>query len=123
MTKPDPIKINVDPTNPGQFFVWIAQYGYLAIFCLLMFGIVGLPVPDETLLTFTGYLVYKGTLSAPAGVRHRAGGQRLRHQPELLAGADVRAGADSSLRPLRAHHRSRTSTRLTTGSGAGATGA
>jgi len=37
----------------------------LAIFCLLMFGIVGLPVPDETLLTFTGYLVYKGTLSPP----------------------------------------------------------
>lgn len=30
-----------------------------------MFGIVGLPVPDETLLTFTGYLVYKGTLPLP----------------------------------------------------------
>jgi membrane protein DedA with SNARE-associated domain len=37
----------------------------LAIFCLLMFGIVGLPVPDETLLTFSGYLIYKGTFSAP----------------------------------------------------------
>ena len=34
---------------------WISQYGYPAIFCLLMLGIVGLPVPDETLLTFTGY--------------------------------------------------------------------
>ena len=46
---------------------WIAQYGYLAIFCLLMMGIVGLPVPDETLLTFAGYLVYRGHLSlAPA---------------------------------------------------------
>ena len=42
---------------------WITEYGYLAIFCLLMFGIVGLPVPDETLLTFTGYLVYKGHLT------------------------------------------------------------
>ena len=30
-----------------------------------MFGIVGLPVPDETLLTFTGYLVFKGHLSLP----------------------------------------------------------
>src|SRR5438067_9158429 len=39
---------------------WITQYGYFAIFCLLVLGIVGLPVPDETLLTFSGYLVFKG---------------------------------------------------------------
>src|ERR1700710_999723 len=44
---------------------WLPQYGYLAIFGLLVFGIVGLPVPDETLLTFTGYLVFKGHLSLP----------------------------------------------------------
>ena len=37
---------------------WISHYGYPAIFALLMLGIVGLPVPDETLLTFTGYLIY-----------------------------------------------------------------
>ena len=41
---------------------WVAHYGYAAIFSLLVFGIVGLPVPDEWLLTFTGYLVYKGRL-------------------------------------------------------------
>lgn len=28
-------------------FVWISQYGYAAIFGLLVLGIVGLPVPDE----------------------------------------------------------------------------
>jgi membrane protein DedA with SNARE-associated domain len=44
---------------------WISQYGYLAIFFLLVFGIVGLPVPDETLLTFAGDLVFKGRLSLP----------------------------------------------------------
>jgi membrane protein DedA with SNARE-associated domain len=44
---------------------WITQYGYLAIFLLLVFGIVGLPVPDETLLTFSGYLIYSGHLSFP----------------------------------------------------------
>ncbi len=44
---------------------WITQYGYVAIFGLLVLGIVGLPVPDETLLTFTGYLVYKGHLALP----------------------------------------------------------
>ena len=48
-----------------QILGWIAQYGYLTIFLLLVCGIVGLPVPDETLLTFTGYLVFKGNLSLP----------------------------------------------------------
>jgi len=41
---------------------WITHYGYLGIFSLLVFGIVGLPVPDEWLLTFSGYLVFKNTL-------------------------------------------------------------
>jgi membrane protein DedA with SNARE-associated domain len=45
-----------------QIGQWIAAYGYPAIFVLLVFGIVGLPVPDETLLTFTGYLIFKGQL-------------------------------------------------------------
>lgn len=48
-----------------QVLGWIAQYGYFAIFLLLTCGIVGLPVPDETLLTFTGFLVFKGSLSLP----------------------------------------------------------
>ena len=48
-----------------QVLAWITQYGYVAIFLLLVLGIVGLPVPDETLLTFTGYLVFKGHLSLP----------------------------------------------------------
>lgn len=43
-------------------FAWISQYGYAALFALLMLGIVGLPVPDETLLTFCGYLIWKGRL-------------------------------------------------------------
>lgn len=41
-------------------FVWISRYGYAGLFALLMFGIVGLPVPDETLLVFCGYLIWKG---------------------------------------------------------------
>ena len=48
-----------------QIFAWITRYGYLAIFVLLIFGIVGLPIPDETLLTFTGYLIYRRELSMP----------------------------------------------------------
>lgn len=40
----------------------IAKYGYIGIFSLLVLGIVGLPVPDETLLVFSGYLAFKGDL-------------------------------------------------------------
>jgi membrane protein DedA with SNARE-associated domain len=53
---------------------WISQYSYLAIFVLLAFGIVGLPVPDETLLTFTGYLIYKSHLSPPMAFATALGG-------------------------------------------------
>ncbi len=42
--------------------LWISHYGYLGIFSLLCLGIVGLPVPDETLLALTGFLIYKGDL-------------------------------------------------------------
>ena len=41
---------------------FISQYGYLGIFALLMVGIFGLPVPDELILTFAGYMVFKGYL-------------------------------------------------------------
>jgi len=43
---------------------WISSYGYPAIFLLLVLGIVGLPIPDETILVFCGYLIFKGTLHA-----------------------------------------------------------
>lgn len=34
----------------------LSQYGYLAIVVMLSLGIVGLPIPDETLMLFIGYL-------------------------------------------------------------------
>ncbi len=43
-------------------FTWVGTHGYGAIFLLLMLGVVGIPVPDETLLVFCGYLVWRGTL-------------------------------------------------------------
>jgi membrane protein DedA with SNARE-associated domain len=42
----------------------ISQHGCLAIFAFLMLGIVGLPVPDEMLLTFVGYLIFLHDLPA-----------------------------------------------------------
>jgi membrane protein DedA with SNARE-associated domain len=41
---------------------WVSHYGYLMIFFLLALGIVGIPIPDETLLTFVGYLSFRGDL-------------------------------------------------------------
>jgi membrane protein DedA with SNARE-associated domain len=48
-----------------QVLAWITQYGYIAIYLCLVFGIIGLPIPDETMMTFSGYLVFRGTLSLP----------------------------------------------------------
>jgi membrane protein DedA with SNARE-associated domain len=42
---------------------WITDYGYFGIFFLLIFGIIGLPIPDEWLLVLAGYLVFKDVLS------------------------------------------------------------
>jgi membrane protein DedA with SNARE-associated domain len=42
---------------------WLSQYGDAALFGLLVFGIVGVPVPDETLLTLAGVFVRRGDLS------------------------------------------------------------
>lgn len=48
-------------------FSWVATYGYAAIFFLLLLGIIGLPIPDETLLVFSGALIASGHLR-PIGV-------------------------------------------------------
>jgi membrane protein DedA with SNARE-associated domain len=45
-----------------SLLTWLSHYGYAGLFLLLVLGIVGLPVPDETLLVFSGYLISKGRL-------------------------------------------------------------
>lgn len=42
---------------------FISQYGYLAIFLLLSLGIIGLPIPDEILMMFIGYMSQEGGLN------------------------------------------------------------
>jgi membrane protein DedA with SNARE-associated domain len=41
---------------------WVSEYGYFGIFFLLIFGIIGLPIPDEWLLVLSGYLAFKEVL-------------------------------------------------------------
>jgi len=43
--------------------LWIGQYGYPAIFLMLVGGIVGFPVPDQLLLVVSGYLVLTKSLA------------------------------------------------------------
>jgi membrane protein DedA with SNARE-associated domain len=47
---------------------WVSRYGYGAVFGCLVLGIVGLPLPDEWLLVFTGYLIWKGRFHPVPGV-------------------------------------------------------
>jgi membrane protein DedA with SNARE-associated domain len=41
---------------------WLIHYGPVGLFLLMALGIIGLPIPDETALTFAGVLVYRGLL-------------------------------------------------------------
>lgn len=41
---------------------FLAQYGYFAIFMLLMLGIVGPLIPDDTILVLSGVAVHRGNL-------------------------------------------------------------
>ena len=42
---------------------FIEHFGYFGIIIVLIGGIVGLPIPDEVLLTYAGYNVFQGKLS------------------------------------------------------------
>lgn len=43
-------------TVQQELFDFVNHYGYIALYLLLAAGIVGLPIPDETLMTFGGSL-------------------------------------------------------------------
>ncbi len=45
-----------------RLLAWLSAYGLQAIFGLQVLGIVGLPVPDELMLTIAGTLVREGKL-------------------------------------------------------------
>jgi membrane protein DedA with SNARE-associated domain len=56
-------------------YCFIARYEYIAIFLLLMVGIFGIPLPDEILVTFIGYLICQGEMRFwPAALAVIAGG-------------------------------------------------
>jgi membrane protein DedA with SNARE-associated domain len=48
--------------------LFLAHYGYFAIFALLMLGIVGPLIPDETILVLSGIAVHRGQLELGATI-------------------------------------------------------
>jgi membrane protein DedA with SNARE-associated domain len=44
---------------------FIDHFGYIGIMIVLMLGIVGMPIPDELLLTYIGYRISTGSMSYP----------------------------------------------------------
>ncbi len=59
----------------------IGHWGYLAIFLFVVLGNLGLPVPEETILALSGYLVWRGDLRLPlvlgVGILSAAAGDNL----------------------------------------------
>jgi len=59
----------------------LSQWGYLAIFLIVVLGNVGLPVPEETTLILAGYLVWRGDLRLPivlaVGIISAVGGDNV----------------------------------------------
>jgi len=53
------------PELPIFLTQWLLHYGVFALFSLLALGIIGLPIPDETLLAFAGFLLQQHKLSWP----------------------------------------------------------
>jgi membrane protein DedA with SNARE-associated domain len=79
----------------------LAQYGYLAIFFLLVAGIVGPLIPDETILVLVGILIHRGTLSALPAALCACGGTLCGITVSYLLG---RRGVVYALRKLAGSH-------------------
>lgn len=50
------------------FSNWLIQYGSIVLFVFLMLGIIALPIPDETLMIFAGFLMNTGKLHIPSTI-------------------------------------------------------
>jgi membrane protein DedA with SNARE-associated domain len=46
----------------GTIIHWVTEHGYGVIFALFALGIIGIPLPNDWLLAYLGFLIYKGTL-------------------------------------------------------------
>lgn len=54
--------LDILPDNESLTW-WITHYGSITLFVLLLLGIVAFPIPEETLMVITGFLISQGTVS------------------------------------------------------------
>ena len=64
----------------------IAQYGYAGLFGILAISILGIPLPDEFILTFVGFLTYIGHFNLVFAVIAAASGSAVGITAAYLAG-------------------------------------
>ncbi|MDI6877968.1 MAG: VTT domain-containing protein [Desulfitobacteriaceae bacterium] len=60
--------------SPEIFVHYITQYGYIGLFITLGISIMGLPVPDEFLMAFVGFLSFSGKLNPVMAIVAAAAG-------------------------------------------------
>ncbi len=77
---------------------FISQYGYFAIFALLMLGIVGPLIPDDTILVLSGIAVHEGRLEPAMTIGVAFAGSVCGITMSYLVG---RTGAIFALRRIR----------------------
>jgi len=47
----------------NTILIYVSDYGYIALVVILALGFMGIPLPEQTTLTFTGFLVSEGGLN------------------------------------------------------------
>ena len=110
-------------TSPMETVLgWVTHYGSVSLFFLMMLGIVGLPVPDETLLVFSGYLIFKGKLNPVFTFCVALAGSATGITLSYCAGTDLRIEAHPQVWPLRSSRRGALLRRSTNGSNASGDG-
>jgi membrane protein DedA with SNARE-associated domain len=84
-----------------HFSRWLVQYGAPILFGAQVFGIFGLPIPDELLLTMAGAFVANGVLRGPSTIAAAVGGCLVGITLSYLLGRVV---GIKMLRATFAHH-------------------
>ncbi|WP_407312759.1 DedA family protein [Desulfosporosinus sp. SB140] len=58
----------------AHLIAYVTQYGYLGLYAILGISILGIPIPDETLMVFIGYMTFEGKLNPILAVLAAASG-------------------------------------------------
>jgi Uncharacterized membrane-associated protein len=60
--------------SSAHLISFVIQYGYLGLYGILGISILGVPIPDETLMVFIGFLTYEGKLNPILAILAAASG-------------------------------------------------